>query len=107
MGIKIALIAFPVMDYRRGTLQPIGMDLVRECPPLSLYWLSEVCAASGINVLILDLVATGGLLGWGDIDDLVDCDLIGITTTSLSWPAALDGIRKIRKVYPKIPIVLG
>ena len=61
---SVALISFPVMDFglTDGQLKPVGMDLFRECPPLSIYWLPASLRKFGIHVVPIDLVAQGTLL---------------------------------------------
>jgi len=95
------------MDYVNGALTPIAMDAVRACPPYGVYLLAKVLQLEGHDVTIIDLIAQGSndlAVHWPLI---ASCHLVGISTTSLSWPTARNCILDIRKYRPDVPIVLG
>ena len=105
--MRIILISPPVMDFRDGCLVPIAQDESRESPPYGIYLLSNVLKQNDHEVLIIDLIAE-------KTDDISrfspafhNADLVGIGTTSLSWPAALSVIRQVRAMSDSLPIVLG
>lgn len=105
--MKVILIAPPLMDYVNGVLAPIAMDAVRACPPYGVFLLAQVLQQDGHEVTIIDLIAQGSK----DLDIhaqlLASCHVVGISTTSLSWPTARNCILDIRKYRPDVPIVLG
>lgn len=105
--MKITMITSLLMDYVGGRLMPIAMDKIRSCPPYGVYMLAEVLRQEGHEVTVVDLVAQGSLSLASYEQTIKDSHLIGISATSLSWPAALDMIVAIKQRYPKIPIVLG
>ncbi len=95
------------MDYVEGILQPIAMDATRECPPYGIYLLASVLRRAGHEAVVLDLILQGsGRLSafWPEI---ASCQLIGIGSSSLSWPTARDCINEIRRCRQDVPIVLG
>ena len=105
--MKVLLIAPPIMDTLDGHLQVVGVDALRECPPLGIYTLAAVLEARGHEVVVADLIlhATRSLDAFdADIDT---ADLVGIGSTSMAWPAAVDAIRQVRLRRPDVPIVCG
>jgi anaerobic magnesium-protoporphyrin IX monomethyl ester cyclase len=105
--MKILLIAPPLMDYVNGVLSPIAMDAVRACPPYGVFLLAKVLQEEGHEVTIVDLISQGSKnldIHWPLI---ASCHLVGISTTSLSWPTARNCILDIRRYRPDVPIVLG
>ncbi len=95
------------MDIHEGRLTPISMDAVRTCPPYGIYLLAAILRQHGHDVVIIDLIAQGSKdlsLHWRH---LLSSHLIGIGTSSLSWPTARDVITEIRAYLPYVPIVLG
>ena len=105
--MKVMLIAPPIMDAIDGRLQVVGVDALRECPPLGIYALAAVLEAQGHEVVVADLIlhATNCLAAFEN--DVASSDLVGIGATSMAWPAALDAIRQIRTLRPDVPIVCG
>lgn len=105
--MKILLVAPPIMDYVGPKLRPIAQDATHNCPPYGLYLLASILRNNGHQVTMLDLIA----LGTNDIRPFqtffANADLVGLTTTSLSWPTVLDVIRQIRTFDKQLPIVLG
>ena len=95
------------MDYVNGQLAPIAMDAVRACPPYGVFLLAQILQQDGHEVVIIDLIAQGSK----DLDihwqHIVSSHLVGISTTTLSWPTARHCIADIRKYRPDVPIVLG
>lgn len=105
--MNILLIAPPLMDYVNGLLVPIAMDAVRACPPYGVFLLARVLQEEGHEVTIIDLISQGSKnldIHWPLIES---CHLVGISTTSLSWPTARNCILDIRRYRPDVPIVLG
>jgi anaerobic magnesium-protoporphyrin IX monomethyl ester cyclase len=106
--VQFGLISLPVMDFNaEGRLSPIGMDLVRECPPLALYWLPEVLKLQGIETVILDLVAPGRPFRECDLQQFERCAAVGISATSMSWPTALRAARMLVKHLPHKKLIFG
>lgn len=105
--MKVLLVAPPIMDYVQGTLVPIAMDAVRECPPYGIYSLARTLRQAGHQVVVADLIARGSNDMQPFAADLQDCSLAGIGATSLSWPTARDVINQIRAVRDDLPILLG
>ena len=105
--MKVLLIAPPIMDVLDGTLQVVGVDALRECPPLGIYGLAAVLEAQGHDVVIGDLILQGtqSLEAFETVVD--ESDLVGIGSTSMAWPAALDVISQVRRRRPAVPIVCG
>lgn len=105
--MKVTLVASVLMDYFDGRLNPISMDRLRECPPYGVYLLATVLRQANHDVLVIDLVAQGSTDLSHYEQDIQDSGLIGISATSLSWPAARDAIKTIRCLCPNTPIVVG
>lgn len=105
--MKVVLVAPPIMDFREGSLCPIAMDAVRECPPYGIYTLASILRGAGHQVVVADLIAAGSNDFGPFLPELDDCALVGIGATTLSWPTARDVIDQIRKADQEIPIVLG
>jgi anaerobic magnesium-protoporphyrin IX monomethyl ester cyclase len=105
--LKVLLVAPPIMDFVGGRLQVVGVDAIRECPPLGIYSLAAVLEERGCEVVIADLVlhATGSLKQFEA--DLGNADLVGIGSTSMAWPSAVNVIGQIRRRRPDVPIVCG
>lgn len=105
--MNILLIAPPLMDYVNGVLTPIAMDAVRACPPYGVFLLAKILQQDGHEVTIIDLISQGSK----DLDIhwplILSAHLVGISTTSLSWPTARNCIADIRRYRPDVPIVLG
>ncbi|MGE5341051.1 MAG: B12-binding domain-containing radical SAM protein [Candidatus Omnitrophota bacterium] len=105
--MRIVLICPPLMDYNNGVLIPIAMDAHRECPPYGIYLLASILRQAGHDVTIIDLIAQGNLSLDPYLYPLSSCQLVGIGTSTLSWPTARDCITNVRKYRPDVPIVLG
>jgi radical SAM superfamily enzyme YgiQ (UPF0313 family) len=103
----ITLIAPPLMDYVSGQLMPISMDALRTCPPYGIYLLATILRRQGHQVAIIDLIAQGSKEITPYWPIIMNSHLIGIGTSSLSWPTARDCITEIRRMNPYVPIVLG
>ena len=105
--MKVLLIAPPIMDVVGGRLRVVGVDALRECPPLGIYSLAAILEGQGHDAVVADLIlhATRSLQSFES--DLDGCDLVGIGATSMAWPAALDAIRQVRHRRPDVPIVCG
>jgi len=95
------------MDHINGRLQVVGVDAVRECPPVGVYALATLLEEAGHVVAIADMVQSGTnqLLQLTSSPDAFD--LIGISATSMAWPTAVDVISQIRRLGCKVPIVCG
>jgi radical SAM superfamily enzyme YgiQ (UPF0313 family) len=105
--VKILLIAPPIMDTIEGRLQVVGVDALRECPPLGIYSLAAVLESQGHEVAIADLVLHGTRSLKAFDTGVENCDLVGVGATSMAWPAALDAIGQVRERRPDVPIVCG
>lgn len=105
--MKVLLVAPPIMDTIAGHLQVVGVDALRECPPLGIYSLAAVLHSRGHEVTIADLVLHGTRSLDAFDSDVGNCDLVGVGSTSMAWPAALDAIRQVRQRRPDVPIVCG
>src|SRR4051812_34229260 len=105
--MKVLLIAPPIMDEIDGRLRVVVVDAGKECPPLGIYGLAAVLEASGREVVIADLILQGTHSLKSFQSALETCDLVGIGSTSMAWPAALDVIRQVRHLRPEVPIVCG
>ena len=105
--MKVMLIAAPIMDTIDGSLQVVGVDALRECPPLGIYTLAAVLHAHGHEVVVVDLILHATRFLNGFEDDVDTADLVGIGATSMAWPAAVDVIRQVRQRRPDVPIVCG
>ena len=105
--MRVVLLAPPLMDHIDGLLLPIAMDAVRACPPYGVYLLARILQQDGHQVTVLDLIAQGSIELDGHWPAIVGADLVGISTTSLSWPTARRCIQAVRKFRPDVPIVLG
>jgi anaerobic magnesium-protoporphyrin IX monomethyl ester cyclase len=95
------------MDYVGGKIRSIAQDATRNCPPYGLYLLAALLRRDGHDVTVLDLIAAGtrSVLPFQQL--LSTADLVGVTATSLSWPTALDVVRRVRSLNEHVPIVLG
>jgi radical SAM superfamily enzyme YgiQ (UPF0313 family) len=105
--MKIVLVAPPLMDYVDGVLIPIAMDAHRECPPYGIFLLATLLRGYGHEVVIADLIAQGTNRLDAHMYDISTSHLVGIGTSSLSWPTARDCIKTVRGIRPDVPIVLG
>jgi anaerobic magnesium-protoporphyrin IX monomethyl ester cyclase len=105
--MKVVLIAPPIMDMVEQQLRPIAQDATRNCPPYGLYLLANILRERQHEVIIVDLIAAGTNRLAPSSRIVANADLIGITTSSLSWPTAVDVIRQIRRLHVRAPIVLG
>jgi radical SAM superfamily enzyme YgiQ (UPF0313 family) len=105
--MNVVLIAAPIVDAIDGRLTVVGVDALRECPPLGIYTLAAVLEAHGHDVVIADLILHGTRLVEAFDDDIDRADLVGVGATSMAWPAALDVIRQVRNRRPDVPIVCG
>lgn len=105
--MKVMLIAPPIMDDFWGEARPIAMDAARECPPYGIYLLAAVLRQVGYDVTLVDLIADGSNSMAPYLPDLTNCDLVGISATSMSWPTACVVIGQVRKLRQDVPIVLG
>lgn len=105
--MKVLLIAPPIMDVIGGELRVVGVDALRECPPLGIYGLAAVLEAQGHEPIVADLILEGGLSLEAFEHALDAADLVGVGSTSMAWPAALDVIRQVRRRRPDVPIVCG
>lgn len=105
--MKIVLIAPPLMDKIEDVLIPISMDAHRECPPYGIFLLASILRQAGYEVVIADLIALGTNRIDAYLPHITTCHLVGVGTSSLSWPTARDCINQVRKIRPEVPIVLG
>jgi radical SAM superfamily enzyme YgiQ (UPF0313 family) len=105
--MKVMLIAPPIMDAIDGRLQVVGVDALRECPPLGIYGLAAVLEAQGHEVVVADLILHATRLLTAFEKDVDTSDLVGVGATSMAWPAAVDVIRQVRQRRPDVPIVCG
>ena len=105
--MKILLFAPPIMDDLRGLPESIAMDAVRECPPYGIFLLQAVLRRAGHEAIVADLIGEGTNSISKYEKDLADCGLVGVASTSMSWPTANDVIRQVREFRPDVPIVLG
>jgi len=105
--MRILLVAPPIMDVVGPRLQTIAQDATRNCPPYGLYLLASILRQQQHEVTIVDLIAAGtnNIVKYQKL--FLDADLIGITTSSLSWPTVLNVIGQIRRLNLHVPIVLG
>lgn len=105
--MKVTLVAAPIMDVMGRTVRSIAQDATRNCPPYGLYLLAGILRNNGHDVFMADMIANAtNSVNWFR-KAIVEADLIGLTTTSLAWPTALDAIGQIRAINPHVPIVLG
>lgn len=105
--MNVCLIAPPLQDHVNGRLVPISMDAARTCPPYGAYLLAAVLQTTGNDVVLVDLIAQGSSDLLPNIGSIVAADVVGIGTSSLSWPTARDCINTVRSYRPDVPIVLG
>jgi anaerobic magnesium-protoporphyrin IX monomethyl ester cyclase len=105
--MKIVLVAPPIVDTLDGRLQVVGVDAIRECPPLGIYTLAAVLEAEGHDVAVADLILHGTRSLDAFAADLDAADLVGIGATSMAWPAAVEVIAQVRRRRPDVPIVCG
>ena len=105
--MKVLLIAPPIVDEIDGHLSVVGVDALRECPPLGIYTLASVLEANGHDVVIADLILHGTRVLDGFESAVDTAELVGVGATSMAWPAAVDVIRQVRARRPDVPIVCG
>lgn len=105
--MKVLLIAPPIMDDIFGRPESIAMDAVRECPPYGIFLLQAVLRGAGHEAIVADLIADGSNSIKPYEKELEDCGLVGIASTSMSWPTARDVITQVRQLRPKVPLVVG
>ena len=105
--MKVLLVAPPIVDEIDGRLSVVGVDALRECPPLGIYTLASVLEAHGHDVTVADLILHGTRMLDAFERDVENADLVGIGATSMAWPAALDVLRQVRARRPDVPIVCG
>ncbi|MFH0763649.1 MAG: radical SAM protein, partial [Candidatus Omnitrophota bacterium] len=106
-GIKIALVVAPVSGgalYDDWDLSEV--DSVS--PPMGLLWLAGMVRKNGGIATIHDAYARRI-----DIEAIIDelsgisPDVIGVSATSCSYPAAKRLIERLKERMPRIPVVLG
>lgn len=105
--MKVLLIAPPIMDVIDGELRVVGVDALRECPPLGIYGLAAVLEAQGHEAVVADLILQGNLSLEAFEKELDTSDLVGVGSTSMAWPTAADVIGQVRQRRPDVPIVCG
>ena len=105
--MKVLLIAPPIMDAIDGELQVVGVDALRECPPLGIYGLAAVLEAHGHEAVVADLILHGTKSVRAFEQEIDSADLIGVGSTSMAWPTAVDVIAQVRSRRPQVPIVCG
>src|SRR5262245_15157771 len=105
--MKVLLIAPPIMDTIDGRLRVVGVDAIRECPPLGTYTLASALEGQGHDVVIADLILHGTRSLKAFENDLDTAELVGIGSTSMAWPTAVDVIHQIRQQRPEVPVVCG
>ena len=103
--MKVLLIAPPIMDVVDGQLQVVGVDALRECPPLGIYGLAAVLEAQDHEAPVADLILHGSRSLRAFEHELDSADLVGIGSTSMAWPTAVDVIAQVRRRRPDVPIV--
>ena len=105
--MKVLLIAPPIMDVVDGELRVVGVDALRECPPLGIYGLAAVLEAQGHEVVIADLILHGSR-SLGAFETALDTRS-GRDRSPPPWPGptALDVIDQVRQRRPEVPIVCG
>jgi hypothetical protein len=94
--VKVLLIAPPIMDVVDRRLRVVGVDALRECPPLGIYSLRAILERKGHDVVIADLILHGTRSLESFDDDLATADLVGIGSTSMAWPTAVPGVSASR-----------
>jgi radical SAM superfamily enzyme YgiQ (UPF0313 family) len=75
-------------------------------PPLGLMYLSAILKQEGHQVNILDGFFTNEEEILKEIEK-GNYNILGISTTTVSWPNDQIFINKIRKIFPKTNIVIG
>ena len=105
--MHIVLSSTPVLDYDGSDLAPVGYDATRECPPCGVYLLASLLRSCVYVVSIIDFIAEGGINGKYWNNRLADCDLLGISATSLSWPTAKEFASNVKQKKSDLSIVLG
>ena len=105
--LNVVLVAPPLLDVFEGRLVPIAMDRHRTNPPYGIYMLASLLRARGHHVTLADLIVSGTTDLAPFAQAICEADLVGIGTTSLSWPAARECISSIRTLHEGVPIVLG
>ncbi len=105
--MKVLLIAPPIMDVIDGELQVVGVDALRECPPLGIYALAAVLEAQGHEAVVVDLILHGSPSLRAFEKELDTSDLVGVGSTSMAWPTAVGVIGQVRQRRPDVPIVCG
>jgi len=105
--MRVLLVAPPIVDEIDGRLSVVGVDALRECPPLGICTLASVLEAHGHDVTVADLILHGTRMLDAFERDVENADLVGIGATSMAWPAALDVLRQVRARRPDVPIVCG
>jgi radical SAM superfamily enzyme YgiQ (UPF0313 family) len=105
--MKVTLVSPPIMDVVEGRLRAVGVDAVRECPPVGIYALAAALETAGHDVTIADLVYLGTRSVAEAAAAVDEAELVGIGATSMAWPTAVDVIRQVRARRPDVPIVCG
>ncbi|CAG0927433.1 Anaerobic magnesium-protoporphyrin IX monomethyl ester cyclase [Planctomycetaceae bacterium] len=105
--LRVVLVAPPLLDMLEGRLVPIAMDRHRTNPPYGIYMLASLLRARGHQVTLADLIISGSTDLAPFAQAICEADLVGIGTTSLSWPAARDCVTSVRSLHKGVPIVLG
>ena len=72
----------------------------RVLPPLGINYIAEILQKNGHTAIILDM-------GFDKEINLDGIDYVGISTTTLIYFDAKDVVKKIRKINPNIPIIIG
>lgn len=101
----LLVVAPPVEHYRQRIMH--GKDILRP-PPLNLGYLAAVLERQGVEVAIADLIVQEQPIATFQtlLQDYAP-DLVGISSTTPSFPTALKLARLSKELRPNTPTVLG
>ena len=105
--MRFVLFAVPVVDETDAGYRVIGMDAHKECPPYGVYTLATVVRGRGHHVHHVDLVAEETLDIARHREFIEQADLVGISATSMAWPAATVVLKAVRAIRADVAVVLG
>lgn len=104
--MKVLLVNAPQIEYYRQRI--MTEDSIVRPPPLHLGYLAAVLESRDIETAILDMnVRPQGLVSFQESLLEQSPDLVGISSTTSSFPAALKLAQRSKEVLPDVPTVMG
>ena len=104
--MRVLIVGAPPEEYYRRRL--MSSDTIVRSPPLPLGYLAATLEQHGHQVRLLDLsvVSQGSQVFKRELEDFAP-GLVGISSTTVSFPQSLRFARLSKEVLPDCPVVMG